>query len=104
MILIAQGANRQFYYETPRQGLILVGVHKGTLLFSGKRTGNSYSGVAYIFNRFNKACDPKPYQVAGPVSSDQRSVTLYGKAPHADANCNITNYSDDVLVFTFNGQ
>ncbi|MGP0060826.1 MAG: caspase domain-containing protein [Beijerinckiaceae bacterium] len=104
VILKAQGAERQFYYESPRPGLASIGVRKGTLLFSGKRTGDSYAGVAYIFNRFNRACPPHPYQVTGSVSNDQRSVTLYGKAPLVDSDCKVTNYKEDVLTFSFNGK
>ena len=97
--LIANGAARQFVYVTPRQGLSPVGVSAGTLLFKGTKNGNSYSGTAFVFSH----CGPAPYQVSGPVSDDQRQVTLYGQAPIQDANCQITNYRSDTLIFTFRG-
>jgi hypothetical protein len=97
--LSADGAIRKFYYESPHAGLESVGIRKGTLLFTGIRSANSYSGTAYVFSR----CGPKPYQVSGPVSDDQRQVTLYGKVPVTDANCKIASWRDDTLVFTFTG-
>src|SRR6267142_7260902 len=93
--LEANGAARKFYYSTPRPGLP---VTSGALLFDGKKDGNSYSGTAYTFNR---ACGTRGYAVSGPVSEDQRTVTMYGKVPRLDANCKLIGYRDDVLVFSF---
>jgi len=97
--LVADGASRRFVYENPRPGLVERGVSAGTLLFTGVKSGNSYTGTAYVFTR----CGQKSYQVSGIVSDDQRQVTLYGKAPVPDRTCNITKYRDDELVFTFTG-
>ena len=99
MRLFADGAVRKFLYESPREGLAGVGVSKGTLLFSGIKSGNAYSGTAYVFSR----CGAKPYQVSGPVSDDQRQVTLYGQAPIPDSNCRISSHRSDSLMFTFVG-
>jgi hypothetical protein len=41
MRLIASGAERKFVYEVPREGLSAIGVTKGTLLFKGKKVGDS---------------------------------------------------------------
>ena len=41
------------------------------------------------------------HSVTGPISPDQRTVTLYEKALIVDCNCNVVEYSDDVLVFQF---
>lgn len=97
--LLADGANRSFFYENPRPGLVERGVSAGTLLFTGKKSGNSYSGTAYVFTR----CGKRPYQVSGNVTADQRQVTLFGKAPVTDANCNVIRYRNGTLVFTFAG-
>jgi hypothetical protein len=97
--LVASGAARKFFYDNPRQGLGSVGVAKGTLLFSGIKNGNSYSGTAYVFTH----CGAKPYQVSGPVSDDQRQVTLHGQAPVIDQDCRVASYRDDTLVFSFMG-
>lgn len=93
--LSANGANRQFTYAVPRPGLP---VTSGTLLFSGRKVGDRYLGTAYIFS---ERCGATGYSVAGPVSADQRSVTMYGKAPRINSACQVTGYSDDVLVFSF---
>ena len=83
MQLFADQAVRKFIYENPRAGLASAGIKKGTVLFNGRREGNSYSGTAYFFSH----CGVKPYRVTGPVSEDQRKVTLSGRAPIFDANC-----------------
>src|SRR5262245_45534398 len=93
VVLEANGAARKFLYRSPRPGLP---VASGTLLFSGKKDGNSYSGTAYVFSR---KCGPLGYAVSGPVSDDQRTVTMYGKAPRVDSSCNVVAYRDDTLVF-----
>jgi hypothetical protein len=99
MRLVAEGASRKFLYETPRDGLASVGVAKGTLLFSGRRGGNNYAGTAYVFSE----CGPKAYQVHGPVSADERQVTLFGNAPITNSSCAISQYRSDTLMFTFLG-
>jgi hypothetical protein len=99
MRLVAVGSTRKFFYENPREGLASVGVTTGKLLFTGRKSGNSYSGTAYIFSH----CGQAPYRVSGPVSGDQRQVTLYGRAPVVAADCRISSYQDDALVFTFLG-
>src|SRR5262245_8472128 len=94
--LSADGAGRQFRYQTPRASLLEIGVQPGALLFDGRRNGDRYSGTAYVFT---KVCGARPYAVAGPVSADQRAVTMYGKAPILNSSCRATGYRDDVLVF-----
>lgn len=95
--LSAAGARRQFHYQTPAAGLLEVGVQSRTLLFDGRRDGNRYSGTAYVFS---KVCGALPYAVTGPVSPDQRGVTMYGKAPVVDSSCHVIGHRDDVLVFS----
>lgn len=98
--LVAEGAKRKFYYETPREGLTKVGVTPGTLLFSGRRSGKSYSGTAYIFN---KRCGPVAYQVSGMVSDDDRQVTMEGQAPSVGDNCKVISTKPDTLIFSYEG-
>ena len=100
MRLVANGPSREFLYEAPRPGLIERGVKNGTLLFKGTRSGNAYKGTAYVFSK----CGALPYAVAGPVSEDQRQVTLKGDMPIPSSNCSITKYREDTLVFTLAGQ
>jgi hypothetical protein len=89
------GAGRKLYYDTPRAEIQAAGVERGTLLFEGRRTKDR-SGTAYVFSR---SCGPQPYSVHGVVSSDLRTITVQGKAPRLDANCQVIGYNDDVLVF-----
>lgn len=98
--LVAQGGKREFYYEVPREGLTKVGVTPGTLLFSGQRSGKSYSGTAYIFN---KRCGPVAYQVSGKVSDDDRQVTMEGQAPSVGADCQVVSTKPDTLIFSYEG-
>lgn len=100
MRLKAQGDQRWFYYETPRQALWASGVRQGTLLFDGWKDGNSYGGNA---RRFSKYCpnDPLVYSVDGPVRSDQLQVTLRGRR-EVQRQCVPTGkWANDVLVFTY---
>ena len=96
--LVADGAVRRFYYETPRDDLAAAGAQKGALLFDGKKNGSKYAGTAYAFAA---ACKPKGYQVNGNISDDEKQVTLRGKAPQLNSRCQVTGYRDDVLVFNF---
>jgi hypothetical protein len=99
MRLVASGIKRKFVYEVPRKELLAVGVTKGTLLFKGKNVGNFYSGTAYVFSE----CGATPYNVSGPVSDDQRQVSLFGRAPVVDRTCRVYDYKEDALVFKFEG-
>ena len=98
MGLVADGSRRQFYYAAPRAALVERGVQAGTLLFEGERRGNTYVGEARIFAR--PPCGEFTYAVEGPVSSDQRSVTMFGRAPRVNERCQVTSYRDDTLIFT----
>ena len=100
MGLVANGSYREFRYEVPRKGLVDAGVKSGTLLFKGSKTGNTYSGTAYVFT----PCGALPYAVAGPVSEDQRQVTMKGHMPIPTSNCSISRYQEDTLVFRLSGR
>src|SRR5436190_2883652 len=93
--LEASGGSRKFFYESPRAGLP---VARGTLVFSGQKSGNAYSGTAYVFSQ---PCGAIGYAVSGPVSEDQRTVTLRGNVPVRNAKCKVTGYQNNELVFNF---
>ena len=93
--LEASGSVRKFIYQNPRSG---IPVRTGTVLFTGTKTGNQYLGTAYTFS---SVCGALGFSVSGPVSEDQRMVTLYGRAPIPNASCQVAGYRDEVLVFTF---
>jgi hypothetical protein len=94
---VTQGDKQKFYYDAPRVGLLDVGVKSGTLLFEGQQQGKNISGTAYQFYR---TCKSRGYQVSGATSDDRRQITLKGKVPVLDFNCNVTGTRDDVLIFT----
>ena len=98
LYLSAKGQFRQFRYAAPAPDLLDAGVRPGAILFDGRRTGRRYSGTAYAFAPL---CAAVPYTVAGPVSLDQRTVTLSGRRPGRDRNCRVIGYLDDTLVFKF---
>lgn len=96
--LVADGSTRKFFYAQPRPSLTALGVQSGTLLFDGRKDGDTYSGTAYIFSR---DCAPSAYPVSGTVSADSRQVVMYGKAPRRNATCEVIGFRDDKLVFNF---
>jgi hypothetical protein len=96
--LIADGARRQFFYQMPSSAMRERGPKSGTLLFDGRRDGDTYSGTAYAFS---KQCGPIGYSVVGTTSADQRRVTLRGRVPVRNSACQPNSYRDDVLDFDF---
>ena len=100
MRLKASGNQRWFYYENPKSQLRRAGVTPGTLLFNGRKNGNSYSGTARRFSRFCVG-NPLEYSVGGPVSGDQLRVTLMGTYDEHQ-RCEPTGaVKSDRLVFTY---
>lgn len=99
--LSASGEKRSFYLETPSQGMRELGVHQYALLFVGTRNGGKYQGTAYAFSSH---CNPAPYGVTGVVSNDDRKVTLTGKMPLRNSQCQITGFRDEVIEFVFHDQ
>ena len=100
MKLVADGASRRFYYESPRQGMRAQGVTSGTLLFEGTKSGDAYSCTAYIFSG---RCGKLAYQVSGLVATDQGRVVMRGQAPRLGNGCQVTGHKDDILVFDYLG-
>jgi len=97
--LKAEGADRRFYYETPRPELAVLGITAGTPLFEGRKDGDRYAGKAFIFSR---KCGARSYDVSGPVdeSPTTATITLSGRRPQVDANCRPTGaFQNDLLVF-----
>ena len=100
MRLKASGNARRFLYEAPKAQLRRAGVTRGTLLFEGRKNGNSYQGTARRFSRFCPG-NPLVYSVGGPVRADQLQVTLIGTYDHHE-RCEYTGETrSDRLVFTY---
>jgi serine/threonine protein kinase len=98
MRLVAEGRRRRFIYEFPKASIEQAGAVRGTLLFDGERVGDTYSGIAFIFSR---TCGPKPYNVSGDVSPDQRRVEMRGMKPTFDRSCQKVGEELDILVFEY---
>lgn len=100
MRLQAHGNQRWLSYEVPKPSLRNSGVRRGTLLFNGRKIGNTYEGTA---RRFSKYCvgTPLEYFVSGPVARNQLRVTVYGER-QVYRRCQGTGqYRQDKLVFTY---
>ena len=90
MIIETRGDSIHIRYEKPRRGLASVGAKPGTLLFTGRRTGDEVEGTAFVFKA---NCPPAAYSVRGRFSA-RFNLTLEGLAPHWDRNsCAIVTYS-----------
>jgi hypothetical protein len=99
MELEADGAARAFRYFEPREGLQRVGIETGTVLFTGQKHDNSYSGTAYTFT---SRCGKFPFRVSGPVSSDSLTVKMSGQKPRIDPrSCSVLGHDEETLVFEF---
>jgi hypothetical protein len=99
--LTGDGENRRFIYHTPRAGLSAIGVRPGMVLFDGKRSGTGYSGKYYTFSKTCGA-QSQTFDVSGPISSDDRQVTLYGQAQLIDpVTCKPSGSRNEVHVLTY---
>ena len=86
LLLVHDGMQRKFYYETPRPELVKIGVQRGTLFFVGRQQGRAYRGIALVFS---KQCKATPYSVRGEISQDNQTIVMRGNAPSLDAKCRI---------------
>ena len=87
LLLVQDGMQRKFYYETPRPELVKIGVQRGTLFFVGRQQGREYRGIALAFSN---RCVGTPYQVRGELSEDKQVIVMRGNAPSSlDAKCRI---------------
>jgi hypothetical protein len=90
MIIETRGDSIHIRYEKPRAGLASVGAKPGTLLFTGRRTGDNVEGTAFVFKA---NCPPAAYSVRGKFNA-RFNLTLEGSAPHWDPNsCAIVTYT-----------
>src|SRR6266545_20510 len=75
------GPRRQFFFVEPSSDLATLGARPGLLLFSGQRVADDYEGkmIAYAGR-----CASREYDVFGPVTNNNETVTVLGKAPRID--------------------
>ena len=100
MYLSAEGNKRRLVYESPRADLVPIGVHKDTLYFEGALDGQTLRGTAHVFVR---NCPPLGYPVTGSVSDNGRQITLRGKSPQANAECQVVSERDRAITLTYQG-
>ena len=101
--LKASGKNRSISYEVPRDVLRRAGVKRGTLLFDGRKEGNTYSGTA---RRYSRYCPGQPlsYQVSGTVAPNKTRLTVYGEREVHKRCVGTGRFKRDRLVFTYSHQ
>ena len=97
--LYANGTERVLRYEEPRLALQQLGVRPGALFFKGTRSGDTYSGTAYVFH---ERCGEQPFEVEGTVNDDERLITFTGEQPVTfDAQCEVSDVKDVEFEVTF---
>jgi len=101
LMLVTDGAQRKFYYETPEPELVAIGVKRGTLFFVGQQKGRAYRGSAIAFSR---RCGAFPYSVRGETSQDNQTIVMRGKAPNLDGTCRLKSTWEATLTLFRVGQ
>jgi hypothetical protein len=74
-------------YNTPRSGVALAGISRGTKLFDGHYEGDRIVGTAFAFKA---GCTPAPYEVIGRHKG--KRIILTGPAPVRDG-CKVVRHS-----------
>ena len=93
------GAEHVFRYQEPRIGMRQAGVVSGTLRFKGTRSGDAYTGTAFVFSR---RCGAHPFRVTGTISEDKREIEAFGSAPGGfDAACRPLAFHTDGVRLSF---
>jgi TIR domain len=93
----ATADERQLFYVEPSAEMRARGIEPGTLMFEGRKAGDSYTGKVYAYA---PGCDPVSYEVSGPIL-DGPKIELIGKAPRIDHACRKLDVEDARLVVKF---
>jgi hypothetical protein len=88
MRLEKKGDILNFYYVTPRQGMLEEGVKRGDLFFDGKIIGSQYVGNARIFK---KGCDPILFPVSGTLQASEFIAVEGSTLDFEKEGCNPTS-------------
>jgi len=79
MFLVSKEDAVEINYERPTAEMQSLGIIKGTPKFKGKRNGQQYNDIAYVYSKqCSKGLD---YGVKGNETADHMLITLKGKAP-----------------------
>jgi hypothetical protein len=91
---------RQFFLIEPSSDLLARGARPDTPLFIGEKRGESYVGRLFAFP--GGRCPPFQYDATGPITNNDETVTLIGKAPQIDPeSCVQTGDEERTLVFNY---
>jgi hypothetical protein len=93
MSLVSKEDAVEINYESPTVEMQSLGIIKGTPKFKGKRNGQQYNGIAYVYSKqCSKGFD---YGVKGNETADHMLITLKGKAPvRLDNTCRVHHYDE----------
>lgn len=86
LYLVTEGDAHRFYYDEPRGNLRGFGVTPGTLLLSGRQSGQRFEGTAYTFSR---NCGALAFRVSGSFDVDGRALVAEGDAPFVNPDCRV---------------
>lgn len=90
---------RKFYFCQPGGSARSEGARAGNLFFSGQRSGNRYSGTAYVNSG---RCGSFSYSVSGSVTDGDRGVSLSGQRPIIDeSSCKVSSYRSTNFTLTY---
>ena len=82
---------RRFSFDIPNATMEATGARRGSVLFTGRRSGNTYSGVA---RTFAGRCGSFSYSVTGHVFDDDEGISMSGRKPEIDeSSCRVRGYS-----------
>jgi len=84
-----------FTLQTPRGDLAGQGARAGQVVVEIERDQRQVSGVAYDFHA---GCGTESYEISGAISSDDKVITLQGRAPVRDGSCKVISFRDRTLV------
>lgn len=98
MRLEADATKLSMIYETPRQGMRQVGVHKGDNLFTCGRDGSKLSCTSRIFH---PRCGKHDFLAEGSFSDTDRIIQIRGDAPGFDDSCRETGRKPQNWTFTY---
>lgn len=93
--LVAQGSTIRLIFQSTSGLFSLQGANSGSVLFEGRRDGQTLTGTAYAFSA---GCLPEGYEAKGVIAADGNSVRLSGRVPARDPSCVVKSYSEQTLA------
>jgi hypothetical protein len=75
------------------------GADQDEMLFDGQKINDTYEGKLLAYA--GKRCGTREYDVSGPITNGMTTVTLIGRAPQFDSDCQKTGEEGRTLIFNF---